>query len=103
MNFENENKGGKGLFHLEDELLARLNGDEFIQDLREFVAGTDALAADLGVISSYGFVHREGSDSLVLIDYGITQDIYATHYRKAQIHEEEIKLNEIINCIKLKD
>lgn len=83
-NFEMENRGKRPIFYIDKKIESQLDADEFVQSLREFVAGTDAMAADLGVISSYGLVHREGSDSIVLIDFGITRDIYATHYDKSK-------------------
>jgi len=100
MNFEMENRGRKPLFNIKPEIEEALDNDEYIQSLREFIAGTDAFAADLGVASSYGLVHREGSDSLVLIDFGVTQSMYSTHYDKSGIYEKLNEIKKFINNIK---
>lgn len=90
INFQEENNGHKPRFHLQQPLIDRLDNDEFIQQLREFVAGTDALAGDLGVATSYGIVRRDGHDELVLIDFGITTDIYKNHYAEST-HQKNLK------------
>lgn len=87
INFQKENSGQKSQYHLQQPLVDRLDNDEFVQQLREFVAGTDALAGDLGQISSYGVVNREGEDTLVLIDFGITTGIYKDFYTESKLNE----------------
>lgn len=88
INFQEENNGHKPRYHFQKPLLDRLDNDEFVQQLREFVAGTDAMAGDLGQISSYGVVHRNGGEELVLIDFGITEDIFKKHYTESVIGED---------------
>ena len=91
INFQKENSGQKPPYHLQQPLVDRLDNDEFVQQLREFVAGTDALADDLGQISSYGVVNREGEDTLVLIDFGITTGIYKDFYSESKLSESVIQ------------
>ncbi len=98
INFQEENSGKKNIYHLQKPLLDRLDADEFIQHLREFVAGTDAQAADLGQATSYGIVRRDNHNELVLIDFGLTQDIYKQHYAESIEENKQKKLE----CPKLK-
>jgi hypothetical protein len=90
INFQDENNGKKARHFLQQPLVDRLDNDEFIQKLREFVAGTDALAGDLGQISSYGAVKRDGQEEIVLVDFGITEAIYSTHYAKSLREMKEV-------------
>jgi len=96
INFQDENNGKKTRFHQQKPLVDRLDNDEFIQQLREFVAGTDALAGDLGQASSYGVVRRNGSDELVLIDFGITTNIYQDFYTESLENKNFINENPLI-------
>lgn len=84
INFQDMNNGKKEKYFLQKPLEDRLDNDDFVQSLREFVAGTDALAGDLAQISSYGLVKRDGADEIVLVDFGITENIYKTHYARMQ-------------------
>lgn len=88
INFQDENNGKRTKYHLEQSLVDRLDNDEFVQQLREFVAGTDALAGDLGVATSYGIVRRNNHDELVLIDFGITTEIYKDFYAESIMNED---------------
>jgi hypothetical protein len=38
-------------------------------------------SGDLMRLSTYGVVKRDGQETIVLIDYGLTDDIYKTHYK----------------------
>lgn len=100
-NFEQEQKGGRGLFDLEPELEARMDEDEFINELKSFMDAADSPAGDLGRLNSYGIVKRHGEERVVLIDYGLTQDVYSTHYDRSRKmasmregQEAEINLND---------
>lgn len=86
VNFQEENSGKKPIHYLEQPLVDRLDNDTFVQQLREFVAGTDALAGDLGEASSYGIIRKNGHDELVLIDFGITTGIYKDFYSESKLN-----------------
>ena len=40
------------------------------------------MAGDLTKLSTYGVVTRDNQDTIVLIDFGLTQDVYDSHYKK---------------------
>jgi hypothetical protein len=76
-----ENNGRRRFFHIEPEIEEQLNDNDHIQHLLEFVLDSDSNAGDLGRISSWGLVKRTGGMALVLIDYGLTSDVYESYYR----------------------
>mgnify|MGYP001606343882 FL=1 len=59
-----------------------------LTDDHPFLGGLTALMVDFGMpegdfcrLSSYGEVCRNGKTQIVLIDYGLTEDVYASHYQ----------------------
>jgi hypothetical protein len=53
---------------------------EFMYELFSFIGNYDIPIGDLLRTSSYGVVKRNGQDTLVLIDYGLTHDVYDSYY-----------------------
>jgi len=80
-NKSEENKGKRGFFHIEPEIKEQLDNNDNVQHLLEFVLDADTNAGDLGRISSWGLVKRTGGMALVLIDYGLTSDVYESYYK----------------------
>jgi len=93
INHQDENNGRKAKYFLQKPLLDRLYNDSFVDSLREFMDGTDALAGDLGQISSYGVVKRDGGEELVLIDFGLTDRDYDKLYKESEVIEESNDTN----------
>ena len=54
--------------------------NEFMYDMFTFMGGYDTPVGDLKRLNSYGLVKRNGADSIVLIDYGLTWDGLNTYY-----------------------
>ena len=54
--------------------------NEFIYDMFNYIGSYKIPVGDLGRLSSYGLVKREGSESIVLIDYGLTNEVYTGYY-----------------------
>lgn len=79
-NRELENKGRSTIFRIEPEIKEILNKNEFAQSVFEFMDASDSGAGDLGRTSSYGIVKRDGHDTIVIIDFGLTNDVYSTYY-----------------------
>ncbi|MFA5366436.1 MAG: hypothetical protein WC333_00735 [Dehalococcoidia bacterium] len=59
-----------------------MNGDNFIIKFEEFVFKYDIHFGDLSCINTYGEILRNGKPTAVLVDYGLTNDIYDKHYNK---------------------
>jgi asparagine synthase (glutamine-hydrolysing) len=55
--------------------------DYFPKDfLNKSKKGFGVPVGDLRRLSSYGLVNRDGQDKIVLIDYGLTHDVYTSYY-----------------------
>lgn len=54
---------------------------EFIEDLERFIVDYGMGVGDFRRMNSYGVVKRNGSDKLVLIDFGLTQTVYYEYYK----------------------
>ncbi len=81
-NFDARNHGQRELFHQEPEIVELLNENEFVQDLTNFIANYGQQPGDFGRPSSYGEVLRDGQPTIVLTDYGLTEDVYNTYYNR---------------------
>ena len=59
------------------------NWDEYglFAKLQEYIGNYDVPVGDLKRISSWGIVKNEGDEELVLIDYGLSNDILNNYYR----------------------
>jgi len=79
-NFNEVNRGKKPMFSMDPEVKARLDENEFVGSIAEFMQNIDAPAGDFGRLNSYGIVQRGGQDDIVLIDFGLTNDVYQTYY-----------------------
>ena len=78
-NWHSINNGGREAFRVEDEE-SFIESTE-VQKTVEFMHSTDAPAGDFGRISSWGVVERNGENDLVLIDFGLTGEVYNSYYK----------------------
>ena len=67
---------------LATERIKELDNLEFMEDLLRLVADFDMGTGDVGRISSWGEVSRNGVPAMVLIDFGLTNDVYKQFYNK---------------------
>lgn len=56
--------------------------NEFTSRILDLIANYDIPSGDFGKYSTYGVVNRKGEDDIVIIDYGLTTDVYNTHYKR---------------------
>lgn len=54
--------------------------NEFTYEMLSFIGNYGAPTGDLIRTSSYGVVKRDGQDEIVMIDYGLTSDVYTSYY-----------------------
>ena len=57
-----------------------INNSEWLQNLTNLVAEMEMPMGDLFKLNSYGVVKRNGNPYVVLIDYGLTNQIYNDYY-----------------------
>lgn len=79
----NPQRAGKGWSHsgIDQTKYDAMWENEFIYDIFNFMGGYDTPVGDLKRLNSYGLVKRNGVDTIVLIDYGITWDGFDTYYK----------------------
>jgi len=56
--------------------------EQFTHDMFDYMIGYEVPVGDLTRLSSYGIVKREGSDSIIMVDYGLTKEVFNKHYSK---------------------
>jgi len=57
--------------------------NEFVSRIFDTIGSyANFVSGDLNRLSTYGVVKRDGQDTVVLIDYGLTTDVYNTHYKR---------------------
>jgi hypothetical protein len=64
-----------------DSAYDHINDDDFLSDLDDYMRDKRVPAGDLKRLSSYGMVLRNGSPQIVVIDPGLTYDIYNKFYK----------------------
>lgn len=79
----NPQRAGKSWYrsNLEQEKYDAMWENEFVYDMFNFMGNYDTPVGDLKRLNSYGLVKRNGVDTIVLIDYGITWDGFDTYYK----------------------
>lgn len=78
--FEARMKGGKIYWSVDDDVKEMLDNSDFVNGIKDFIVGTDSSSGDLGRLSSYGLVNRGHGDQIVIVDFGLTSDVYASYY-----------------------
>jgi mRNA-degrading endonuclease RelE of RelBE toxin-antitoxin system len=56
--------------------------NDFVNTMMQFMVNYDIPFGDLCKLTTYGLVRRESGDSIVMIDYGLTEDVFNTHYNR---------------------
>lgn len=65
---------------LDKELIEQMWENEFVYDVFSFIGNYDLPVGDLTRLNSYGMVKRNGNDAIVIIDYGLTHEVYTSYY-----------------------
>lgn len=55
--------------------------NEFVYELLSFIGNYNPPVGDLCRLSTYGLVNRDGVNKIVMIDYGLTNDVYDSYYK----------------------
>lgn len=93
-NFYDENHGHKTFFNIKPEVKEKLDNDEeFVQRITNFISDYGQSTGDLQRPSTYGEVLRDGIPSIVITDYGLSDEVYSTHYDRKR--KEKYKIYEL--------
>lgn len=71
---------GKPKYKVSEEIVEEMWKNEFSYDILSFIGNYDIPPGDLGRLSTYGVVKRNGEDTIVIIDYGLTAEVYISYY-----------------------
>lgn len=75
--------GHRSWLYLKDrELFDKLSETPFVSELAEIITDHNLSMGDIDRISSWGVVNRNGTDHLVLIDYGLDDKVWQQHYAR---------------------
>ncbi len=66
---------------LDEIIITQMINHTFVSKLVDFIKVSDIDIKDLYKVSSYGLTYRENEEKIVLIDYGITNEIYFKYYK----------------------
>lgn len=65
------------------QLMDEWNDDLFIYNVMDYLGNYQLMTwQDLTRISSYGVVNRNGQEEMVIIDFGLSEDVWNNHYNK---------------------
>jgi len=71
---------GYNFMDTKSELYTQLHENEFLQRVVELMFNYNIKAGDFSKLNSYGEVNREGHPTIVVVDYGLSDEVYQTHY-----------------------
>ena len=79
---EQQKGSHKTLYRLkEPERMEELYENDFTSTILDLIANYDVVSGDFGKLSTYGLVNRDGKDEIVIIDYGLTNEVYDSYYK----------------------
>lgn len=79
---ENYVRGRKGIRMTKPEGYDEMWDNEFISNVFDIIGSYDYITVgDLCKLSTYGLVKRDGEDTIVFIDYGLTNQVYDSYYK----------------------
>jgi hypothetical protein len=55
--------------------------NEFVYQMLDLISGYNIVVGDLCKLDTYGLVSRDGEDNVVMIDYGLTGEVYDSYYK----------------------
>ena len=77
---------------VDKKLVEQMWESEFTYRIFDFIGNYGLPVGDLMRLSSYGIVKRDGADTIVLVDFGLTEEVHATHYaRERKVYEEDLE------------
>jgi hypothetical protein len=83
-NAEQQMKGRRPMFSIDQNVQEAMEQNEFVVELVDLMNSMDAPAGDMTRLNSYGIVKRNGHDTIVLIDFGLTNDVYSDYYDRTK-------------------
>lgn len=82
INRDNVHNNKSKIYNQDPKLVYYLDNNDNVSTVVDFLLSTDMAVGDLNRISSWGIVKRPYGDTLVIIDFGGTEDVIKTYYKK---------------------
>lgn len=76
------NRGPMSRYEMKPENMDEMWENEFVSRMLDYIGNYNPPVGDLCAPSTYGVVKRDGGDQIVMVDFGLNQDVYDTHYKK---------------------
>jgi hypothetical protein len=77
----NPKRGSWSSSDVSKEVYEAMWEDEFTYEMLSFIGGYDIPVGDLCKLNTYGLVKRNGEDTIVMIDYGLNNDVWQDYYK----------------------
>jgi hypothetical protein len=72
--------GKRFMVNVEPEIEEAMWENEFTYDMLSFMSNYDVPFGDLCKLNTYGLVKRNGTDTIVMIDYGLNNNVWDEYY-----------------------
>jgi len=80
-NYGIDSGNGRGLkYKMDEDLWDDMWENDFMYEIFGYIGNYGVPPGDLMRLSSYGLVKRGGNNQIVIIDYGLTHDVYSSYY-----------------------
>jgi len=83
-------------YHIDVNVEKTLNDNEFVSELLDLIYNYNVSYGDLGRVSSYGEVIRNGIPAVVVVDYGLNDIVYNNYYNPDR--KRKHVLYELFDC-----
>ena len=67
-------------YPIDKQIVENMWEDEFVYAIFGYIGDYGVPAGDLTRLSTYGIVKGDGDERIVVIDYGLSSDVYSTYY-----------------------
>jgi hypothetical protein len=72
-------------YDVDKEVSDKMWDEDFISSVLHFIGDYGVPVGDFGRLSSYGVVKNKGKDAVVIIDYGLSEEIHKKHYSNKRL------------------
>ena len=80
--YGSESKPSKYFKPTKPDIMDEMWENEFTNEILTLIGSFDIPVGDLCRLNTYGIVKRNNQNTIVMVDYGLTSDVYDTHYKK---------------------
>lgn len=87
--FEKYKYHNKGIKYSNQELIKKLDENDFVINMEDVMVSYDMSPGDLGKLNSYGVITRDGAHKIVLVDFGLSSSVGEEHYGFVREDENE--------------